>query len=170
MYIPILNKLAMSNMYAKLAFGIDVANGYRYAHEKVLQLLKETHLTNDDGLIDEVEYLLRVEMESAQNTLYDMYNIFPEIYVSISSRHSARMLLHNQRGAIHEMLHQGLIGSEEACEWTAHMETQMKHLVRMPSLIHLPSKNDILKEIPWIKSLNAKVSVFDSSHLILHIL
>ena len=88
--IPIYRQYKLKSLYEKLAFGIDLANGYRYAHESALKLLNDSHLATEFRELERVQLLLRHEMEAAQSNLYDMYNIFPKIYVSVSSRHSAR--------------------------------------------------------------------------------
>ncbi len=88
--IPLLRRIWLNRMYSSLAFAIDVANGFRYAHETVLKLLNESHLANEYSTLQKVRRIMKIQTEKAQATLYDMYNIFPEIYVSISSRHSAR--------------------------------------------------------------------------------
>lgn len=155
LYIPILRKLALNRMYSRLAFAVDVANGFRYAHETVLKFLSESHFANELDMLSRVQDAMQVEVDAAQTALYDMYNIFPEIYVSISSKHAARMLLHNQRSSINKMCHKGLISEDEASDWIREIEGQMKKLMFIPSLIHLPSKSDILREIPWIKNLSS---------------
>ena len=153
-YIPILKRLAFKRVYSRLALGIDVANGFRTAHETVRKFLDDSHLVDDVRMLQKLQGLLNEEIDKAQSILYDLYTIFPEIYISISTRHSARMLLHNQRKKVKQLRNKGLISSDEAQEWTRYIEGQMKKVRLMSAFVNLPTRDEILKEIPWVKSLS----------------
>jgi hypothetical protein len=56
---------------------------------------------------DMVQHHLQLEMEKVREELHDMNSVFPEIFVSISSRHSTRILLNCEKQYIGELCSQG---------------------------------------------------------------
>jgi len=106
-----------------------------------------------------------------------MDSIFPEIAVSISTRHSIRRLLNTGESCIKMLNKKGMIDELEAQTFVRRIEGQLKHLVFFPPSIPLPSKAQLFHEIEWMNTLDtetfnmlcsaAKPQLFNPNELIL---
>jgi hypothetical protein len=106
-----------------------------------------------------------------------MDSIFPEIAVSISTRHSIRRLLNTGEHCIKALNKKGMIDELESATFIKRIEAQLKHLVFFPPSIPLPSKDQLFHEIEWMNTLDdqtfnmlctaAKPQLFNPNELIL---
>jgi len=164
-------------VFMTLTLGSDIASSFGVAHEQVLRQIEETNLIQNHKTQADIVHLLKTELDQAKTVLHQMDSIFPEIAVSISTRHSIRRLLNSGESCIKALNKKGMIDELEAQTFIRRIEAQLKHLVFFPPSIPLPSKEMLFHEIEWMNTLDedtfnmlchaAKPQLFNPNELIL---
>jgi NhaP-type Na+/H+ or K+/H+ antiporter len=153
--LPVFGSIARRLIHEQLTLGVDITNGFLLACDKSLSELHDAFDLKHHKLLALVQRAHRAEIENAREALADMQSIFPEILCSISSRHTARILLNCERAAIMNLNKQGLLDDMSTERGVGLVEGKMKKLAEMPPWVPLPSKEQTLREIPWIRDLDA---------------
>jgi CRP-like cAMP-binding protein len=174
---PPIGPIATKWVFATLTLGSDIASSFGVAHEQVLKQIEETNLIQDHKTQADIVNLLKSELHEAKSVLHQMDSIFPEIAVSISTRHSIRRLLNTGEHCIKALNKKGMIDELETQTFIKRIEAQLKHLVFFPPSIPLPSKDQLFHEIEWMNTLDdetfnmlcsaAKPQLFNPNELIL---
>jgi hypothetical protein len=84
-------------------------------------------------------------------------NANPEIAAAIETRQAIRSILNYERQAIKHLLNEGRVDEDEAAKMVITVENRMKKLLDSPPAFELPDSVSLLKEISWLKGLDADI-------------
>jgi CRP-like cAMP-binding protein len=157
--LPWVGKRAKYAIYNRLTVGIDVAKGFSEASGYALSELNETgHLAamGSGHVLQEVKLEVQEQFEESASVLKDMRNIFPEVFQSIASKHSARILLEKERVSIQSLYTHGILDDVTREKLTKEAENRMRKLNIMDPWVPLATKEQMLMEIPWVVGLSTE--------------
>ena len=122
----------------------------------LLDDLKSDKSNSDEDL--KVLKLLKDEVNEKKiqglTFLRNLKNSFPEVYKTIETRQASRDLLNYQKSEFSSMVKLGRVDKDDADKFLLEIEYKMNELLSNPPSFILPNAIDLLKQIPWIKSLD----------------
>lgn len=160
----IIGKYAKELFFERLSVSYDTARGLLEAQEESLKLVESMyrHLRDDADRVEEEKGLDTVVKEIKKNKVYAQNFIrtirknFPEIYNSISTRQAIRTVLNYEMRTVERLQKNGRVSSKEAAKMVESIEERMKKLAYSSTKISLPKTNDLLKDVPWLKTVSQK--------------
>ena len=149
-------------LYSQLQHGYDVTSGFKIAREEALDLM--SGLLGSATRFRQIRDAIEKDLKSVRSSLLDMQRLYSEIASSITTGIAARTVLNKQRHAIHDLFHEGMLEKGETEKMLGSVEYQMKRLQYQPPVINMPTKEDLLRQIPWLECLDAEemANVVDS--------
>ena len=159
--IPLLGRLAKSELSNNLALSYDIAKGFVVAQEEVSKLVDGLATEGGDKENGNNELVELVKKEITTNRLRGLHFLKgireanPEITAAIETKHAIRSMLNHERTAINKLQHQGRIEDDEAQKIIASVEGRMKKLMDSPPSFKLPDSHDLLNEITWLNGLDS---------------
>ncbi|MBN4051368.1 cation:proton antiporter [bacterium AH-315-M05] len=168
--IPVFGRFAKGSLSDRLAMSYDIARGFVVAQEEVVKLVKsladlpagQAGSGNDqsNGDDSEIVSIIREEIDKNRirglNFLKNVRETHPEIAAAIETKQAIRSVLNHERNTIKTLLNDGRIEHDEADKMLINVEERMKMLMDSPPSIQLPEPIELLKEVPWLKSLKSE--------------
>jgi len=163
--IPILGGYIEHFFFERLSVSYDCARGFIDAQEETLKLVNnilasQTRQKNGDI---EAARLKQIEDEINENKIHGLTFLrilrknYPEIYDSISTRHTIRTMLNFELASIERLLNNGRIDSSEAEKMILEVKGKMKRLTERPPKLKLPDNDEILWNVEWLKDLDPEI-------------
>jgi NhaP-type Na+/H+ or K+/H+ antiporter len=160
-HLPVLGKLAERTFFERLTISYDAARGFLEAQKEVMNLVGSMYRSADEANGDTEKNLAIIEEEINENQIHGQTFIrnlrknYPEIYKAIATRQATRTTLNYELKTIERLKKNGRISSAEAEKMVASVEERMKKLQQKPPTAEFPEIYDVVKNISWLKDLNA---------------
>ncbi|PDH47214.1 MAG: hypothetical protein CND37_05305, partial [Bacteroidetes bacterium MED-G20] len=154
-----LRKSSFNDLFDQLNTNYDAVRAIINSQDDLVLLLDD--LKSDKSNSDEdlkVLKLLKDEVNEKKiqglTFLRNLKNSFPEVYKTIETRQASRDLLNYQKSEFSSMVKLGRVDKDDADKFLLEIEYKMNELLSNPPSFILPNAIDLLKQIPWIKSLD----------------
>jgi hypothetical protein len=161
-HFPLIGAFTRRELYNRLAMSYDIAKGFVVAHQEIGNLvdsITKGENTGDKG--NTITHTIMAEIDKNRikglDFIMSIRNANPEIAAAIETKQAIRSMLNYERQAIKQLMSQGRIDEGEAMKMVVTVENRMKKLMDSPPSFELPSSIDLLKEISWLKGLDAHV-------------
>ncbi|MFC2087382.1 cation:proton antiporter [Bacteroidota bacterium] len=147
--------------FERLSVSYDTARGLMDAQDESVKLVESMmrHINKDKR--EEEEQILELVLKEinknkvyAQTFIRSIRKIYPEIYNGIATRQAIRTVLNYEKRTVERLQKNGRISSTEAENMIESIEERMKKLVYSPLKIKLPKTHELLKDIPWLRSVS----------------
>ena len=154
-----LRKSSFDDLFDQLNTNYDAVRAIINSQDDLVLLLddlKSDKSNNDEDL--KVFKLLKDEVNEKKiqglTFLRNLKNSFPEVYKTIETRQASRDLLNFQKSEFSNMVKLGRVDKDDADKFLLEIEYKMNELLSNPPSFILPNAIDLLKQIPWINSLD----------------
>ncbi len=160
--VPVIGKMVENFFFERLAVSYDSARGFVEAQEEALKLVESMHRSMSPGDKEEEKNLAVIEEEINENRIHGLTFLrnlrknYPEIYNTISTRQAIRTVLNYEKRTVERLQKNGRVDSGEAARMIQSIEERMKRLMQKPPKVRLPKTVEILKEVSWLKNIDAK--------------
>ena len=154
-----LRKSSFDDLFDQLNTNYDAVRAIINSQDDLILLLEDLESdksNNDEDL--KVFKLLKAEVNEKKiqglTFLRKSENSFPEVYKTIETRQASRDLLNFQKSEFSNMVKLGRVDKDDADKFLLEIEYKMNELLSNPPSFILPKAIDLLKQIPWINSLD----------------
>lgn len=161
---PVIGGLFSQLYFESLSTSLDEAKAYVIAQERCLELITSLKASNDEhGIPGEILEQLEDEVDENRimgfTFLRNMRHFYPEMYRAVATRQATRAILNAEEDSVKQMRQQGRINKNESEQMRVEIEERMKKLQFDPPEFDFTKPEELLRELPWLKTLPS--GVFD---------
>jgi NhaP-type Na+/H+ or K+/H+ antiporter len=149
----------------KITVGYDASKAFVIAQQAMAKMVDSfVRELDDSGDLDKQQKTARLlKDEIRQNRLRglqyirNMHENYPEVTVGIETKDAIRSVLNHERASIKKMRGDGMLEADEAARMITAVEERMKNIMESPLELRLPSAEEVLREVTWLKGMDDEV-------------
>ncbi|MDA0904697.1 MAG: cation:proton antiporter [Verrucomicrobia bacterium] len=149
----------------KITVGYDASKAFVIAQQAMAKMVDSfVRELDDSGDLDKQQKTARLlKDEIRQNRLRglqyirNMHENYPEVTVGIETKDAIRSVLNHERASIKKMRGDGMLEADEASRMITAVEERMKNIMESPLELRLPSAEEVLREVTWLKGMDDEV-------------
>jgi len=157
----------------KITVGYDASKAFVIAQQVMAKMVDNfVKELDDSGDLEKQQKTARLlKDEIRQNRLRglqyirNMHENYPEVTVGIETKDAIRSVLNHERASIKKMRADGMLEADEATRMITAVEERMKNVMDSPLELRLPSDEEVLREVTWLKGMEDSVitQILDAS-------
>ena len=149
----------------KITVGYDASKAFVIAQQAMAKMVDSfVRELDDSGDLEKQQKTARLlKDEIRQNRLRglqyirNMHENYPEVTVGIETKDAIRSVLNHERASIKKMRGDGMLEADEAARMITAVEERMKNIMESPLELRLPSAEEVLREVTWLKGMDDEV-------------
>jgi len=149
----------------KITVGYDASKAFVIAQQAMAKMVDSfVRELDDSGDLEKQQKMARLlKDEIRQNRLRglqyirNMHENYPEVTVGIETKDAIRSVLNYERASIKKMRGEGMLEADEAGRMITAVEERMKDVMESPLELRLPTAEEVLREVTWLKGMDDEV-------------
>jgi hypothetical protein len=149
----------------KITVGYDASKAFVIAQQAMAKMVDSfVRELDDSGDLEKQQKTARLlKDEIRQNRLRglqyirNMHENYPEVTVGIETKDAIRSVLNHERASIKKMRGEGMLEADEAGRMITAVEERMKDVMESPLELRLPTAEEVLREVTWLKGMDDEV-------------
>jgi len=149
----------------KITVGYDASKAFVIAQQAMAKMVDSfVRELDDSGDLEKQQKTARLlKDEIRQNRLRglqyirNMHENYPEVTVGIETKDAIRSVLNHERASIKKMRGEGMLEADEAGRMITAVEERMKDVMESPLELRLPTAEEVLREVTWLKGMDDQV-------------
>ena len=145
----------------RLTVSYDSAKAFVVAQQDVAKMVdgfvSDLDETGDPKKVAEAANLIKNEIRQNRlrglNYLRDMHEEYPEVTVGIETKDAIRSVLNHERNTIKKLRKAGSLEADESERLLLDVEERMKNIMHSSIELRLPTPEEVLREVTWVKGL-----------------
>ncbi|MDA9963116.1 cation:proton antiporter [Opitutales bacterium] len=155
--IPVLKGMFVD----RLTVSYDSAKAFVVAQQDVAKMVdgfaSDLDESGDPKQVTETANLLKNEIRENRlhglNFLKEMHEAYPEVTVGIETKDAIRSVLNHERNTIKKLRKAGSLEGDESDRLLLDVEERMKDVMESSLELRMPSPEEVLREVTWLKGL-----------------
>ena len=149
----------------RLTVSYDSAKAFVVAQQDVAKMVdgfaSDLDESGDPKKVSETANLLKNEIRENRllglNFLKEMHEAYPEVTVGIETKDAIRSVLNHERNTIKKLRKAGSLEADESGRLLLDVEERMKDVMESSLELRIPSPEEVLREVTWLKGLQDTV-------------
>ena len=145
----------------RLTISYDSAKAFVVAQQDVAKMVdgfaSDLDESGDPKQVTETANLLKNEIRENRlhglNFLKEMHEAYPEVTVGIETKDAIRSVLNHERNTIKKLRKAGSLEGDESDRLLLDVEERMKDVMESSLELRMPSPEEVLREVTWLKGL-----------------
>ena len=145
----------------RLTVSYDSAKAFVVAQQDVAKMVdgfvSDLDESGDPKKVAEAANLIKNEIRQNRlrglNYLRDMHEEYPEVTVGIETKDAIRSVLNHERNTIKKLRKAGSLEADESERLLLDVEERMKNIMHSSIELRLPTPEEVLREVTWVKGL-----------------
>jgi NhaP-type Na+/H+ or K+/H+ antiporter len=145
----------------RLTVSYDSAKAFVVAQQDVAKMVDgfaaDLDESGDPKKVTETANLLKNEIRENRlhglNFLKEMHEAYPEVTVGIETKDAIRSVLNHERNTIKKLRKAGSLEGDESDRLLLDVEERMKDVMQSSLELRMPSPEEVLREVTWLKGL-----------------
>ena len=145
----------------RLTVSYDSAKAFVVAQQDMAKMVdgfaSDLDESGDPKKVAETSNLLKNEIRENRlrglNFLKGMHEAYPEVTVGIETKDAIRSVLNHERNTIKKLRKAGSLEADESDRLLLDVEERMKNVMDSSLELRLPSPEEVLREVTWLKGL-----------------
>jgi hypothetical protein len=145
----------------RLTVSYDSAKAFVVAQQDVAKMVdgfaSDLDESGDPKKVTETANLLKNEIRENRlhglNFLKEMHEAYPEVTVGIETKDAIRSVLNHERNTIKKLRKAGSLEADESDRLLLDVEVRMKNVMESSLELRIPSPEEVLREVAWLKGL-----------------
>jgi hypothetical protein len=145
----------------RLTVSYDSAKAFVVAQQDVAKMVdgfvSDLDESGDPKKLTETANLLKNEIRENRlhglNFLKEMHEAYPEVTVGIETKDAIRSVLNHERNTIKKLRKAGSLEADESDRLLLDVEERMKNVMESSLELRIPSPEEVLREVTWLKGL-----------------
>jgi len=145
----------------RLTVSYDSAKAFVVAQQDVAKMVdgfaSDLDESGDPKKVTETANLLKNEIRENRlhglNFLKEMHEAYPEVTVGIETKDAIRSVLNHERNTIKKLRKAGSLEGDESDRLLLDVEERMKDVMQSSLELRMPSPEEVLREVTWLKGL-----------------
>jgi NhaP-type Na+/H+ or K+/H+ antiporter len=145
----------------RLTVSYDSAKAFVVAQQDVAKMVdgftSDLDESGDPKKVIQTANLLKNEIRENRlhglNFLKEMHEAYPEVTVGIETKDAIRSVLNHERNTIKKLRKAGSLEADESDRLLLDVEERMKDVMESSLELRIPSPEEILREVTWLKGL-----------------
>jgi NhaP-type Na+/H+ or K+/H+ antiporter len=145
----------------RLTVSYDSAKAFVVAQQDVAKMVdgfaSDLDESGDPNKVTETANLLKNEIRENRlhglNFLKEMHEAYPEVTVGIETKDAIRSVLNHERNTIKKLRKAGSLEGDESDRLLLDVEERMKDVMQSSLELRIPSPEEVLREVTWLKGL-----------------
>ena len=145
----------------RLTVSYDSAKAFVVAQQDVAKMVdgfaSDLDESGDPKQVTETANLLKNEIRENRlhglNFLKEMHEAYPEVTVGIETKDAIRSVLNHERNTIKKLRKAGSLEGDESDRLLLDVEERMKDVMESSLELRMPSPEEVLREVTWLKGL-----------------